>query len=46
MSEGNIHLGGLVVHGRKILKLILKKLNVNMWVGLNWLEIGSNGRFL
>jgi hypothetical protein len=41
--KGKENLEGLGVEGRKILKCILKKDNVTMWTGFNWLEIRSSG---
>jgi hypothetical protein len=33
-------------NGKVILKLILKKMGLRMWTGLNWLRIGSSGGLL
>jgi hypothetical protein len=36
-------LGRTDLHGRKILKQILKKQGKSVWAGLFWLRIGSSG---
>jgi hypothetical protein len=40
------HFGNLVVDGRILLKLMLKKYVVRMETGFIWLRIGSNGGIL
>jgi hypothetical protein len=36
----------LGIDGRIILKCILNKLDVRIWIGLNWPRIGTIGGFL
>jgi hypothetical protein len=40
------HLEGIVVYGRMVFKLIIKKLFGRSWTGLNWLRIRLIGRRL
>jgi hypothetical protein len=40
------HLGDIGTDGRKILKWITEEKVVKVWIGYNWLRIGSNGRHL
>jgi hypothetical protein len=40
------HLGDLIVNGRIVLKLLLQKLNLNVWRGFSGLEIGTSGGLL
>jgi len=40
------HLGDPGVDGRIILRWILRKWNVGLWTGSNWLRIGTGGGYL
>lgn len=44
-TSGKPSLGDLGLNGRIILKLIVEKYGVKLWIGVNWLRTGSNGRF-
>jgi hypothetical protein len=44
LPEHVAYMGDLVVEGRIILQLILRKQGIRMWIEFNWLRIGFSGR--
>jgi hypothetical protein len=45
-SKERCHLGELGIDGRIILSWIMKKRDLRMWTGLDWLRIGHDGGLL